>query len=470
MRPLEFCLVALLLASLVAPLFPGAARLRWLAFLPATSMLVLVLQIVFEHYRWQMLPAYALALGLFVAWLLSLRQQKPTPRRWPLLVGALGLSALLTAAIPPLVLPVPQMPAPGGPYRVGTATYDLTDPTRDELYTADPADKRELMVQIWYPASPAPGAQTSPWMQQAGNVGPAMASFLGLPSFALDHMVLVQTHSYPNAPIASDIDRYPVVVYSHGWNSFRAVNTNQMEALASHGYVAVAIDHSYGAMMTVFDDGRVAPNNPAALPEDAPPAAYQHAGEVLEQTFAGDIRFVLDQLERLDAGAIDNRFAGRLDMGRVGLFGHSTGGGAITLVCSRDPRCKAGLGMDAWLEPVPETIIPGPLKQPFMFMRSELWGSAKNQARLDQLYRQMAGPGYRLTILGTNHFDFTLLPLLSPLTPALGLKGPLASDRTLQIITDYLVAFFDKHLKHISTPLLDGPAPNYPEVRFESRP
>ncbi|KPV48706.1 hypothetical protein SE17_36620, partial [Kouleothrix aurantiaca] len=78
-------------------------------------------------------------------------------------------------------------------------------------------------------------------------------------------------------------------------------------------------------------------------------------------------------------------------------------------------------------------------------------------------------PGYRMTIRGTKHYDFTMLPLLSPLAPALGLKGPLNGERTIQIITSYLLAFFDHHLKAMPAPLLDGPSTEYPEVTFERK-
>jgi hypothetical protein len=43
--------------------------------------------------------------------------------------------------------------------------------------------------------------------------------------------------------------------------------------------------------------------------------------------------------------------------------------------------------------------------------------------------------------------------------------------RILEILTlaTLLLAFFDKHLKGLATPLLDGPSPDYPEVVFMSR-
>jgi hypothetical protein len=298
--------------------------------------------------------------------------------------------------------------------------------------------------------------------------GPTIATYLKLPSFILDHATLVKTNAYSAAPLSNAETKYPVVIYSHGWNGFRNINTNQMESLASQGYIAVAIDHTYGAIVTVFSDGRVALNNPLALPSGAPDDVYQKASQVLEATYAADIRFVIDQLEKMNAGEIDPRFAGRLDLDRLGLFGHSTGGGAVVLACSQDVRCKAGLGQDAWVEPLPKSILPVAPPQPFLFIDSEQWSTGNNQNRLKEIYNGLPAGGYHAIILGTRHYDFTLMPLLTPLAPLLKLKGPLEGNRTLQIVTDYLIAFFDRELKGQSVQLLNGPSPDYPEVKFES--
>jgi hypothetical protein len=222
-------------------------------------------------------------------------------------------------------------------------------------------------------------------------------------------------------------------------------------------------------MLTVFADGRVAPNNPAALPPEIPKDAYDRASQTLEATYAADLRFVLDQLALVNSGAIPSPLAGRLDLARVGLYGHSTGGGAVVLACSQDKRCQAGLGMDAWLGPVPPAVIAQGPPQPFLFMRSEVWATAKNDALLETLYSGAHLDVYRMTIRGTKHYDFSMLPLLTPLAPALGLKGPIDGQRGMAIITDYLLAFFDRYLKRQARPLLDGPSSSYPEVNFEHR-
>lgn len=471
MRPLEIGLLILIFISIVEPVL-SFRKPRWVVYLSAITLIVALAQVLIEGYRWQMLPVYILALVVFV---LNVKRMMQTPGepsrvRPRTMVGAvLGLILLILVTLPPILFSVPGLPTPGGTYKIGTVTYDWVDPSRNEIYSKNPSDKREIMAQIWYPASPAPNAPTAPWMNRLDVVGPVMASYIHLPSFMLDHLTLTRTNSYPDAPVSIQETRYPVVVYSHGWNGFIGVNANQMETLASHGYIAVAIAHTYGAMFTVFSDGRVALNNPNALPGDSSTNGFQRASETLEATYAADVRFILDQLTSLNSGKIDSRFAGKLDLDRIGLFGHSTGGGAIVLACSLDARCKAGLGMDAWVVPVPKTAIPNPLSQPFMFMRSEVWATKENDARLDELYGTLKNGGYRMTIRGTQHYDFTMIPLLTPLAPALKLKGPLDGQRAMQIVSDYLVAFFDKQLKGQAVPLLDGPSALYPEVIFEKR-
>ena len=468
MRPLEILILFLVSLAILALYLPLRFKPGWFRFLPGAIVCVTLAHLVLEHYRWQMVPAYLLTAALILLTLpntLKGTERPPSRGAWAVVAGGLGIFWLLVAAALPILLPVPHLPSPPGRYPIGSIVYDWTDTTRDEIYSADPDDKRELMVQIWYPAVPAAGAQTTLSLIDHWDVaGPAIAQFLKVPSFAVDHLSLVRTHTYPDAPIRNTEAPFPVVIYSHGYLGFRTASFDQVEALASSGYIVVGIDHTYGAMFTVFSDGRVVLNNPAVLP-----TGDQQASEALEAAYAADVRFVMDQLELLNAGRLDARFAGKFDLQRVGLFGHSTGGGAIVWACHLDPRCKAGLAMDGWFEPLPETVVSEPLLQPFMFMKSEtkFW-EGDNQTRLETLYQGVKEDAIRLTILGTLHQDFSVLPLVTPLSSLLTERGPLEGQRTLQIITDYLLAFFNKYLKDQPTPLLNGPSPDYREVQFES--
>jgi hypothetical protein len=69
-----------------------------------------------------------------------------------------------------------------------------------------------------------------------------------------------------------------------------------------------------------------------------------------------------------------------------------------------------------------------------------------------------------IKILGTRHFDFTDLPLLSPIAPQLGLKGPLNGQRVIEITNAYLLDFFEMALNGAHSKLLEGSSP-FAEVK-----
>jgi hypothetical protein len=50
-----------------------------------------------------------------------------------------------------------------------------------------------------------------------------------------------------------------------------------------------------------------------------------------------------------------------------------------------------------------------------------------------------------------------------------GMPGRIDGRHGLKVTGDYVRTFFDKYLKAVDMPLLDGTSPDYPEVGFRSR-
>ena len=466
MRLFEALLLLLDLILLIPPLCKPLKERKWSLILIGLAVFLLVIHLLWEGYRWQMIPSYLLTAHFVVRNAMPSRERG----RGRMIAGLLLNGVILAVGVAALLLlPVPRLPTPSGPYDIGTVTYHWVDEAREEIYAGDGAAPRELMVQIWYPAKAPAGVRPGLWREDGLLVSRAMTKQWGYPIFLLDQLGLTRSHAYDDVPLASAEQRYPIIVYLHGWSGYRNVNPDQLEALASHGYVVVSADHAYGALLTVFPDGRIAHVNPAAMDGDGTKEGRSRAAETLVGVWADDVSFVLDQVEALNANDPDGRFTGRLDFERLGLFGHSTGGGAAVRFCAADERCQAILGMDAWLEPVPDELIATNLSQPLLLMNSEAWSEGENVARQRQLYDGLAGAGYWMTIQGTGHWDFVIVPSLTPLAHALDIKGPLPGPRAMEINDSYLLAFFDKHLAGRSAPLLDGPSSSYPEVQFEAR-
>lgn len=470
MRPLEILLPIVLAAVLLWP-YTRLGRPEISGLLPTFALLVVITHSRVEGLRWQMYPLYAITGALFLLSLPAyLRAVKPgeaapaAPRPTPgLTLAGLGLLAVSTAL--PLLLPVPNLPTPGGPYAIGTRAYELVDSSREEIYASIPGQPRRIMVQAWYPAVPPPLTATpAPWLPEAAENAPLLADFFNLPGFFLGHIPLAKTHSYENLPVLAG-GPYPVLIFSHGWDGFRQQSTYQMEELASRGYIVLAPDYAYGALVTRYPNGDVAYNNPAALPKGLPDDQYEIAARKLVAQWAQDIAFTLDYFSAQN-GDTASPFYQQLDLEKVGAFGHSTGGGATIEFCARDPRCKAGFTEDAFVRPLSPATLENGTRQPFFYMFSEAWPFARNIELFNQYYSHVPPQNPVTILLGTAHYDFSDLPAFSPLAAAMGLKGPLNGARVQKIIQTFLVAFFDQTLKNISSPLLEGANPAFPELRW----
>jgi hypothetical protein len=150
-------------------------------------------------------------------------------------------------------------------------------------------------------------------------------------------------------------------------------------------------------------------------------------------------------------------------------------------VCLKDPRIKACLVMDVVMT---ADVVRMGLQQPSMWitrdadtMRLEREKSGgwteedikQTQTTMRAVYHNLPGDGYFVQVSGMFHIDLTDDTYLSPIFPYIGFSGPIGSQRAHDIINAYSVAFFDKHLKGVSSTLLEEPAKQYPEVLFETR-
>jgi len=415
-----------------------------------------------EGLRWQMIPLYGAALGLAIGDVLAVERKLDWARR--ISRGIFGVAGVGLATVLPLILPIPRLPVPSGPEAIGTITVELTDPEREELYGLTPGGARRLVAQVWYPALRVTDDSPGPWSDDWDVVAPAVSKLLGLPGWFLSHTGYVQSHSVPSAPVAPGT--FPVVVYSHGWTGFRTIAINQIETLVSNGFLVVAVDHTYGAVATRFDDGEVAGYDPAAFPleEDVGDEAYHQAAETLVEVFGDDLVTLVDALE---AGA-DGPFgpiADSADVARLGVYGHSTGGGGAVSFCLQDERCDAVLGLDPWVETIPDRVLAISAPIPALYMRSDEWRGTENDAILRGIAERSTESTYWVGVEGASQNDFVATPLLSPFAARVGLKGPIPAGRVIPIIDRYLVGFFDVYLLETGSAALD--TSSFDEVSVE---
>lgn len=503
MRPLEYLLLGLLALTLVGRLWRRAGRPRWMRYLPAVLVAVVLLQVAVEHYRWQMVPAYLLVAVLAAT---ALRRPAPAPppgwgrrigRGVAVLFGLLGVgvSWLFGAGFP-----IFEYPKPSGPYGVGTAQLFFVDRARVDSFAPTPGQPRELLAAVWYPADVPPGAPRDPFWPP--GYGPSAA--IGMPDFLFSHVSLVPAYSTAGAPVARAETRYPTIVFSHGYNSIPWQNVPQMEELASHGFIVVSLGHTYDATVLRFPDGREVRDNSRTRP---PVMSLADERAVLQRTrdlnaerdpariksmwreiqafmrerhyyiapsvavWVADTRFVLDQLAAIDSGRTEGvvgpakLLAGRMALDRLGLFGMSFGGSTTGLVCMVDSRCKAGLNFDGWQFGDPDAT---PLAVPFMYLTGG-WNHTF------PVYDRSTADLYEVHVKRAEHGNFDDLSLVGPLftwisRPSLPMLGTIDGPAMERIMTTYSLAFFERYLKGTPQPILRQPAPpEMPDVAVTAR-
>lgn len=402
-----------------------------------------LVQVRREGFYWQYAAVYALLAALAV---LAWRRSRPPPRRLNAWLGRAGVAGLAAVALLAWsFVPVPELPAPSGPYPVGSQVFRWIDHDRDEAATADPHDHRNVVVQAWYPAV-AGGGAGSRYIDGLGSL-PSWVSLI--PGLVMRRYDRIDTHARTDAPVAMQRTRWPVVLFSPGYGASRAFYSGLLADLASRGFVVLALDHPCEAPVVELAGGRLATPVERFLPDDSDRSRYMSAQQAVR---AADLRYVVDQVGR--AGAFGPRLSGRLDPQRIAAIGHSFGGASAVEAAMGDPRIRAVANLDGTLYGRAAT---GPMPVPFLLLESDHRETRHSQNYLQgnhALMQHLSADGYRYRIAEANHYSFTDVPLYlsAPARFALaafigGSRGPAASQAAGN---DVLAAF-------LAGPLLDAP-------------
>jgi len=469
MRTFEIlsCLLALL--PILTLLF--AAQRRVLVLLSLVPVIVAIgLHLAVEGGHWQLGPLYLAVLLVMICCLAG-----PRLWRWArITAAAFGLVLLAAAVGLSWMVPMFRLPKPTGQEAVGTQILHLVDPNRPETGGSSPSGKRELMVQAWYPAQPT-GRDHLAVYQRRGEV-----------TLRASYRSVLRTNSYMNAAVKQG-GPYPVILYNPGWMGERTEGTFATEELASHGYVVVAIDHTFYGGLVEFPDGRVTDSSGA-------PEIGNFENSTVEEQWALGSRYVhleadddvsvLNELEAMNADPQSAWFH-KLDMTRVAAMGFSIGGATASQIAYQDARIKGALNMDGWTFGDAGTYG---LAKPWMVIYEDKKQTVPSAEELDsgplpiqrmkhadmrdysQVLKSMEGNGgYLLFVAGTRHVDFTDRSMFSPLSSRTG-GGSVPPTRVHTIANAYAVAFFSHLFWERDEPLLRTTPSPFAEVEFRAFP
>lgn len=186
-----------------------------------------------------------------------------------------------------------------------------------------------LTLEIWYPASDddagaaAEVVDFNEFVPEVFYEAVGDFSFPGVNGLAARDLAL----RVPEAP-------YPVVFFSHGFGGVRVQSINYASHLASRGYVVLAADHVGRRMTDLL---------PCLL---SPPLAGCDLTGTVEDPGPDDVAEALDWLTNQSTNE-ESWLYGAVDLGRVGLSGHSAGGGTTVALGEEDTRFTSLLTLAA---------------------------------------------------------------------------------------------------------------------------
>ncbi|MEO1261472.1 MAG: hypothetical protein AAFZ15_21895 [Bacteroidota bacterium] len=424
----------------------------------------LSLHLVTEGWRWQMFPAYLLI--LVIGWRIKVVDaSNPVRPTFPRIIGFLGISVLvLMGWILSIVLPVFSLPQPSGTYQVGTRSIHIQT-EKDEQITKAPSDKRELLCKVWYPSeADISSMEGEKYINDASRAG--FATKYGLPPTALNYLDRVKTYVFPDIPIADN--SFPVLIFSHGYGSKATGYYALLSEIASQGYIIINMNHTYESLGVTFPDGRekyfdydfqrdissesmevVKPlieafKNGLSYEERHPivrKAVKNYFEGSIQDRWAEDMIFTIDLLEKWNA---EGWLKDKLDLDRIGVFGHSVGGGSVGNATMKDNRIKAAVNLDGiqW-----GNQIDSIYHVPYLYVSAD-WPAEHEDINSHVYINKSTDYFYETKLLNSGHPDFMDIPFMIPVSAIAG-TGDIDPFLGTEIVTKLVTSFFDKHLKKL---------------------
>ena len=422
---------------------------------------LLISHLVFEGYRWQMLPTYFLFLLLTIIFVNNYKILKYNLFFTTLKILSLSIILFISFIIPNF-FPVFNLPKNSGKFKIGS-DYFLLKTNREEIITKNTNDKRELMLKVWYPAK-INNEKKENYLNEGDRKG--FAKKYGLPASTFNYLDFIETNTYEKPEVASG--NFPVLIFSHGSYSKASGYYAILEEIASHGYIIFNINHTYESVGSIFPDNKIIYFNKKydlenVLSKNMTTLAWEsqlnfnnaksekeklkiskkilteYVAANITKRWSKDISDVINNLKKWN----ENSFLKRhLNLKKIGVIGHSQGGSATGQAIIDDSRISVGINLDGvqW-----GNIIDTTFTKPFLYISSD-WD--KYHPNFNKYaYRNMNSKNfYKMKIENSGHASFMDIPLLINI-PKINEAGSINPLKGYSIINKKIISFLNTNLK-----------------------
>lgn len=283
---------------------------------------------------------------------------------------------------------------------------------------------------------------------------------------------------YPSEIYEIEQNSLPLLIFSHGAFGYYQSNASTYMELASHGYVVASLDHPYHAFFTRDSSGKTITVDPEffstalKVGKNDDSIGEEELFEITSKWMElreADMNFVIDTLK---AGNIDDAWfydaadqeiiaaiVNSIDTTKIGLMGHSLGGATAVSVGRRDDISAVidldgtmlgeQIGVDNGYPVINEEIYTTPI----LSINNENHNNECLNARemgynyANNIILDNAVVGFSTYFKGSEHMNFTDLPLFSPFLSKMLGTGSVDPKRCINQVNEIVVDFMDCYLK-----------------------
>ncbi|MEJ2003966.1 MAG: hypothetical protein P8X57_03160, partial [Cyclobacteriaceae bacterium] len=260
---------------------------------------------------------------------------------------------------------------------------------------------------------------------------------------------------------------FPVLIFSHGYGSKATGYYGLLTEIASQGYVIINMNHTYESLGTTFPDGRTAYFDfnfqqeiskggmeavEPVIDAFANGMSYEKRHPIvrnavksyfeggIQDRWAADIKYIIDMLENWNR---EGFLQGKLDLEKTGVIGHSVGGGTAGNIAMKDKRIKAVVNLDGiqW-----GNQIDSIYHIPYLYVSAD-WPAEHEDINSHIYINKSTDYFYETKLLNSGHPNFMDIPLMVPVQSLAG-TGSIDAYKGLEIVSNLVASFFDKHLKY----------------------
>ena len=295
-----------------------------------------------------------------------------------------------------------------GEYNVGTKSFRWTDSSRIDPYYSG---YRIVNVQVWYPVDVSENNNNC---KRSGYYNNIESVWKELPGWSEEDQMLVlniKTNGLINAPISDQKISFPLLIFSPTLGGNTSLYTYYAEALAQLGFVVAGVNHLYESEFVLNEESKLFISDLSfhdslkllEIPSQITAEEYRRVKGVRQKVLAEDMIFTLNKLAEVNS----QEFKNKMDLNRVGVWGHSIGGAAAIYASILDDRFKAVIDIDG----TPPTLALDGIEVPFMFIEDlpdykNHDGYMKQYIRRNEFCKNVKGDAYRVLISGADHNSF----------------------------------------------------------------